>query len=93
MALVQSFEKTGNVLFKFRGHIPLLISTFALPIFFFTNPKLYIPLATDERTTLCLVTTFAATWIYFMAVGILIALIAKLLRHNAKVLRSNYIRN
>ena len=40
MALVNSFEKTGNILFKYRGQIPLFIFILGLPflyISYFTN--------------------------------------------------------
>ena len=41
VALIESFEKTGNTLFKYRGQIPVLIFLLSLPILFLTNESLY----------------------------------------------------
>lgn len=37
MALVQSFEKTGNNLFRYRGQLPLIIFIAAIPVIYFTD--------------------------------------------------------
>ena len=37
MALVQSFEKTGNNLFRYRGQLPLIIFIAAVPAIYFTD--------------------------------------------------------
>jgi len=37
MALIHSFEKSGNILFKYRGQIPLILFIIALPVIYFTN--------------------------------------------------------
>ena len=37
MALVNSFEKEGNFLFKHRGEIPIVLFMAAVPIIYFTN--------------------------------------------------------
>ena len=37
MALLHSFEKSGNTLFKHRGQIPVVLFVLAIPIVFFTN--------------------------------------------------------
>lgn len=36
MSLSESFENSGNFLFKYRGHIPLLIFVFAIPVAYLT---------------------------------------------------------
>jgi protein-S-isoprenylcysteine O-methyltransferase Ste14 len=36
MALINSFEKSGNFLFKYRGHLPLILFFIAIPIAFLT---------------------------------------------------------
>ena len=48
MALVHSFEKNGNKLFKYRGQIPVILFILAVPVIYFTdvdcimkNDKLY----------------------------------------------------
>lgn len=38
MALVHSFEKNGNTLFKFRGQIPVILFLLAIPAIYFMDP-------------------------------------------------------
>ena len=52
MALIQYFEKSGNVLFKYRGQIPILIFVLSLPILAGTNQHLYAQLADGQCVTL-----------------------------------------
>ncbi len=37
MALVHSFEKNGNLLFKYRGQIPVILFVLAVPVVYFTD--------------------------------------------------------
>lgn len=37
MALVHSFENTGNKLFKYRGQIPLVLFVMSIPVVYFTD--------------------------------------------------------
>ncbi|MEX1193403.1 MAG: isoprenylcysteine carboxylmethyltransferase family protein [Brumimicrobium sp.] len=37
MALIHSFEKSGNTLFKYRGQIPVILFILAVPVIYFTN--------------------------------------------------------
>ncbi|MNJ92107.1 Isoprenylcysteine carboxyl methyltransferase (ICMT) family protein [compost metagenome] len=37
MALVHSFEKNGNKLFKYRGQIPVILFVLAIPVIYFTD--------------------------------------------------------
>jgi protein-S-isoprenylcysteine O-methyltransferase Ste14 len=37
MALLHSFEKNGNLLFKFRGQIPVVLFLLAIPVLYFTD--------------------------------------------------------
>ena len=37
MALVHSFENTGNKLFKYRGQIPLVLFVLSIPVVYFTD--------------------------------------------------------
>ena len=39
MALVHSFEKNGNKLFKYRGQIPVILFVLAVPVIYFTDVK------------------------------------------------------
>jgi len=40
MALVHSFEKNGNILFKYRGQIPVILFLMSIPTVYFTDYKL-----------------------------------------------------
>ena len=42
MALRHSFEKTGNLLFRYRGQIPLILFAMAVPAIFLTDNKLIL---------------------------------------------------
>jgi|TARA_R110000737_G_scaffold115473_2_gene148410 protein-S-isoprenylcysteine O-methyltransferase Ste14 len=51
MALVHSFEKNGNLLFKYRGQIPVILFLLAIPVVYFTdyqfldrNDSLFLPM-------------------------------------------------
>jgi len=37
MAMINSFEKSGNFLFRYRGQIPLILFLAAIPVVYFTN--------------------------------------------------------
>ncbi|MFH0864821.1 MAG: isoprenylcysteine carboxylmethyltransferase family protein [Bacteroidota bacterium] len=37
MALIHSFEKSGNMLFKYRGQIPVILFLLAIPVLHFTD--------------------------------------------------------
>ena len=37
MALIQTFEKEGNFLFKYRGQFPILLFLMAIPLILFTS--------------------------------------------------------
>jgi len=52
MALIHSFEKSGNWLFRYRGQLPLILFLLAVPVIYFTpagwiqeNPKLALLLS------------------------------------------------
>jgi len=40
MALVHSFEKNGNILFKYRGQIPVILFILSIPVVYFTDNQL-----------------------------------------------------
>ena len=49
MALLHSFEKSGNFLFRYRGQIPVILFIFSIPVIYFTNyniPKYLILILT-----------------------------------------------
>lgn len=60
MALQQSFEQSGNFLFKHRGQIPVLIFLLAIPILIYSNPDLYLRLFVGQRHILRVILTVVA---------------------------------
>lgn len=41
MALLHSFEKSGNTLFKYRGQIPVLLFVMVIPVLYFTDYSVF----------------------------------------------------
>lgn len=71
MALLHSMEKSGNVLFKYRGQIPVILFLAAVPVLFFSdydcimeNKWIFWSLA-----GLCFVVSFIGQWIRAVAIG------------------------
>lgn len=58
MALIHSFESSGNFLFRYRGQIPVILFLLAIPTIFFTN---YDWLETQD-------------WMYWVVLGVSAAL-------------------
>lgn len=50
MALIQSYEKSGNLLFRYRGVIPVFIMLLSLPILLCTNEPIYKALLEGHYT-------------------------------------------
>lgn len=63
MALIQSFEKSGNLLFKYRGQIPVLVMLLAIPLLFGSNRIFYFQLFMGEWQVLRIVFTVLAVLI------------------------------
>lgn len=63
MALLQTFEKTGNFLFKYRGQIPVFIFLIGLPIVYFTNYKCFFTALGQEKIFFSLVIPIIAVLI------------------------------
>ncbi|MEY3236835.1 MAG: hypothetical protein RI883_936 [Bacteroidota bacterium] len=71
MALVHSFEKNGNILFKYRGQIPVILFLMSIPTVYFTDYKLF-----DSNQTLdlilfitCVLFSFSGQVIRAIAIG------------------------
>ena len=71
MALVHSFEKNGNILFKYRGQIPVILFLMSIPTVYFTDYKLF-----DSNQTLdlilfitCILFSFSGQVIRAIAIG------------------------
>lgn len=59
MALIHSFERSGNYLFKNRSHIPAILFVLAVPVIYFTKPPFTDPLIEN-------IITWAAIFISFL---------------------------
>ena len=71
MALVHSFEKNGNILFKYRGQIPVILFLMSVPAIYFTDYQLFDK---NEQLDLillitCAVFSFAGQAIRAIAIG------------------------
>ena len=73
MSLIQSFQKSGNFLFKYRGQIPLLLFVIGIPYLLFNNTRLYSLLAQQDSCS-C---TFTAI---ITIVAVVVSLIGFLIR-------------
>lgn len=60
MALINSFENSGNTLFKYRGQIPVLIFLLAIPVLWFSNQNFYLQLFVGNYQILRVVMTIVA---------------------------------
>lgn len=58
MALIYSFEKSGNTLFRFRGQIPVLLFILAVPVIYFTDVSYLNEEATFSITVLSIFLSF-----------------------------------
>ncbi|MDR2868357.1 MAG: DUF1295 domain-containing protein [Bacteroidales bacterium] len=45
MALIDSFQKSGNFLFKYRGQVPLFLFLVGIPFLLFSNSRIYYIMA------------------------------------------------
>ncbi len=70
MALIQSYEKSGSLLFKYRGQIPVVIFVITVPLLFFTNETLYLQLSAGNCQALRIVVTILALLISFSGLAL-----------------------
>lgn len=73
MALIHSFEDTGNKLFKYRGQIPLLLFVLGIPFIYF-NDEINIYILSREKlywilTSICILLSFYGQYIRAVAIG------------------------
>lgn len=71
MALVHSFEKNGNKLFKYRGQIPLVLFLLSIPVVYFTDYQFLNDSDSLDLILLitCAVFSFAGQVIRAIAIG------------------------
>lgn len=71
MALVHSFEKNGNILFKYRGQIPVILFLMSIPTVYFTDYKLFNSNHTLDLILFitCILFSFSGQVIRAIAIG------------------------
>ena len=71
MALVHSIEKNGNILFKYRGQIPVILFLMSIPTIYFTDYQLFDNNKQLDLVLLitCAVFSFAGQVIRAIAIG------------------------
>lgn len=71
MALVHSFEASGNKLFKYRGQIPVILFLLAIPVVYFTDYKCFDNNSYLDLSLLitCAIISFSGQVIRSIAIG------------------------
>ncbi len=69
MALIHSFEKSGNFLFKHRGQIPVILFVLAIPVVYFTNYEAF----SDATKLIVTIIAIAVSFVGFIIRAISIA--------------------
>ena len=71
MALVHSFEKNGNILFKYRGQIPVILFLMSIPTVYITDYKLFNSNKTLDLILFitCIIFSFSGQVIRAIAIG------------------------
>jgi len=69
MALIHSFEKSGNILFRYRGQIPVILFIIAIPVIYLTDIS---GIPESGRTLLTIISISLSAigfWIRALAIG------------------------
>ena len=69
MALIHSFEKSGNALFKYRGQIPVVVFILAIPSVYFTDYTFLSDLLVKILTAFAILISFSGFIIRCFAIG------------------------
>lgn len=69
MALIHSFERSGNYLFKNRSHIPVVLFVLAVPVIYFTKPPFSNPLAENITTWFAILVSFLGFLVRAITIG------------------------
>ena len=69
MALVHSFEETGNTLFKYRGQIPVFLFVLAVPVIYFTDYFNISSIEWDVYTIVCIAVSVLGLLIRAITIG------------------------
>lgn len=69
MALIHSFERSGNFLFRNRSYIPVILFILAIPVIYFTDPYLLNEPAKTAATWIAVVLSFAGFVVRAITIG------------------------
>lgn len=69
MALIHSFEKNGNILFRYRGQIPVILFLLAIPVIYFTNYSQLNEINQLVLTYTSIILSFIGFWIRAISIG------------------------
>ncbi len=69
MALIHSFEKNGNVLFRYRGQIPVILFLLAIPVIYFTDYSQLNEINQLVLTYTSIILSFIGFWIRAISIG------------------------
>ena len=69
MALLHSFESSGNFLFKYRGQIPIVLFLAAIPVVFFTDYSVFNYDSRMWLTAFAIVVSILGFWVRFYTIG------------------------
>jgi protein-S-isoprenylcysteine O-methyltransferase Ste14 len=69
MALIHSFEKSGNYLFRYRGQIPVILFIAAIPVLYLTNFDAIGELTVNILTAIAILISFAGFIVRAVSIG------------------------
>jgi protein-S-isoprenylcysteine O-methyltransferase Ste14 len=69
MALIHSFEKSGNVLFRYRGQIPVILFLLAVPVIYFTDYSQISESSQVTMTYISIILSVVGFYIRAIAIG------------------------
>jgi len=69
MALIHSFEKSGNTLFRHRGPIPAILFILAIPVVYFTNISTLNSVIVDTITYIAILVSITGFWVRAYSIG------------------------
>lgn len=69
MALLHSFEKSGNILFRYRGQFPVILFLLAIPVIYFTSYSGISEITELALTYFSVILSFLGFWIRAVSIG------------------------
>ena len=69
MALLHSFENSGNILFRKRGQIPVILFIFAIPVIYFTDYSHFSEIQVEVLTYISILLSIIGFYIRAVSIG------------------------